>query len=382
MKIGILTFWWSEDNYGQILQCYALQKYLRDVGHDVFLIRYRSTHDYIKLPIWRKIIKAFNPIKLYGYLLSNGRRIADKRDNSRNRNFEDFRNKHIKQSPRIFCYYKELVQDPPLADVYIVGSDQVWNISEMSVDRAVNVINAYLLNFGDALIRRISYAASFGKNKGELDSSFIGIFASLLKKFDYISVREKSGLEICRQCGIDNAEWVPDPTMLLDTGIYRALYRNGETIRKPDKPYCFLYLLGNKFDFSIDRIYNWAQGKKIEIVYVSGNLQHDNFKKTYATIPEWIYLLENAEYVVTNSYHCAVFSLLFKKKFGVIPLVGRDIGMNSRFDSMFQLFNIENRFLKDDFSVLDMEIDVEVVSDIFQNIRDTCKLNEIIQRKR
>ncbi len=68
MKIGIMTFWWSEDNYGQLLQCYALQKYLRDQGHDPFLIRYDPRGDYAPTPLYRKLLKALNPVKLARYL--------------------------------------------------------------------------------------------------------------------------------------------------------------------------------------------------------------------------------------------------------------------------------------------------------------------------
>ena len=375
-----MTFWWSEDNYGQLLQCYALQKYLQNAGHDAYLIRYTSS-DYVKLSYWEKMLKIFSPVKLYNFIRNKKRRILGLQESRANpRHFETFRRNHIKQSEKTYYSHKELVEDPPLADIYIVGSDQIWNILDLPVRRAINVINAYLLNFGDPSIKRISYAASFGKECEELDDDFINVFSFLLKKFHYISVREGSGLEICKRCGIDNAEWVPDPTMLLDTSIYRALYK-GETIGKPNKPYCFLYLLGNQFNISVHEVYKWAKEKKIEIVYVTGNWRQDKFQKTYATIPEWIYLLEHSEYVITNSYHCAVFSLLFEKKFGIVPLTRNAIGMNSRFDSMFQLFGIEDRYVSTNLSVLDIDIDYRFVANTFQNIRDTCRLNEIVSEE-
>lgn len=380
MKIGIMTFWWDDDNYGQILQCYALQKYLRDAGHDAYLIRYDPRNDYIKTPIWKKILKAFNPVKLYMFLLCQKQKrvrksadVQEKYDNPRY--FDVFMDKHIKQSEKIYYSYKELVENPPSADMYIVGSDQVWNISIFGglVDKAANIIKAYLLYFGDTSIKRISYAASFGKEKEELNADFINIFMPLIKKFDYVSVREKSGVDICRQCGIDNAEWVPDPTLLMDVDIYRSLYRE-ESIRKPDKPYCFLYLVSNTFDFSIQTIYDWVQRKNIGIVYVTANSRKDDYEKTYATIPEWIYLLEHAEYVISNSYHCTIFSLFFGKRFGVIPLWGN----NTRFDSIFQLFGVEGRYMDLDFSVMDKDIDWQSVFDKFQSIRNACKLSEIV----
>ena len=370
MKIGILTHWWSEDNYGQILQCYALQKYLRDKGHDAYLIRYDPRKDRISTPLWEKIQKILNPVELYKFLsfrlLKQKRKMVDVREKKNNtRYFNVFRSKYIIQSEKIYYYYNELVEDPPAADAYIVGSDQVWNTFGVPINVSLNRIKAFLLNFGNSTIKRIAYAASFGKEK--LDRDSIEIFTSLLQKFDYISVREKSGLDICKKCGIDHAEWVPDPTLLLDVDVYRTLYKD-EPVIKPDKPYCFLYILKNEFSISIQSIYDWADKKGIDVIYITGNSKQDTYRKTYSTVPEWIYLIEHAEYVITNSYHCSIFSLLFKKKFGVISLKGENnMGMNNRFDSLFQWFEIEERFIDSDFNVINKEINWELVSSVLQS---------------
>jgi hypothetical protein len=193
-----------------------------------------------------------------------------------------------------------------------------------------------------------------------------------LQKFNYISVREKTGLDICAQCGINNADWVPDPTVLLSADKYRALYKN-EPIRKIDKKYCFLYFINNKCDFPVYTVYDWAKKNNLEVVYVTANSQIDKLLKKYATIPEWIYLLEHAEYVITNSFHCAVFSLIFEKQFGVIPL--STLGQNSRFNSLFKQFNIEEKYVgSTDFSVIDNEINWQSIRDVFENLRKNCKL--------
>jgi len=94
--------------------------------------------------------------------------------------------------------------------------------------------------------------------------------------------------------------------------------------------------------------------RNLEVVYVTGNNNHDSYTKTYASIEQWLFLLAHAEYVITNSYHCAVFSTIFNKKYGVLPLTGRHRGMNTRFDSLWEIFEIEQRILgKDNFEVLD-----------------------------
>jgi hypothetical protein len=369
-----MTFWWSDDNYGQILQCYALQKYLRDAGHDAYLIRYDPGNDYVKTPIRKKIIKAFNPVKLCNFLIYRLKKriIYDELEKKNTlRKFKEFKDRYIQQSEKIYYSYKELTDSPPEADVYIAGSDQVWNPDCIRYTITNNQLKAYFLDFGSSKITRISYAASFGNEI--VPDNFIQEITPLLKKFDYVSVREKSGLDICRKCGLDNAEWVSDPTMLLKAADYRALYAH-EPISKIEKPYCFLYILNNPYNFSIKAIYDWAKRKKLEIVYVTGNFKHDTYGKMYAAIPEWLYLIDNAEYVITNSFHCSLFSLVFQKRFGVIPLTGKDIGMNSRFDSLFEKFEVNQRFIDSSFAVLDTDINWNKVSDTFKNIQDSCTL--------
>jgi hypothetical protein len=385
MKIGVMTYWWSNDNYGQLLQCYALQKYLRDAGHDAYLIRYDMSNDYPSLSlsskIRKKMLNAINPIKLYKHVLYRIQAkeriaaIADEETKNKARNFDGFRSKHIKQSEMLYYFYDELKENPPKADVYIVGSDQIWNPDFLSSSWA----KAYFLDFGEASVKRTSYAASFGKE--ELDDDFVKTITPLLQKFDYVSVREKSGLDICKQCGVNGAEWVPDPTILLEADLYRALYKD-ESFEKPTRPYVFFYFLGNGSDFSVDSVYDWAKSKNLEVIYVSANQQFDKHDKTYATIPQWLYLLEHAEYVITNSFHCCVFSLIFQKKFGVASLSKKNVGMNTRMNSLFELFQIKERWLFSEFSVLDNEIDWLSVSKIFQSLRKNSKLSHIVGERK
>jgi len=349
MKIGILTFWWSEDNYGQLMQCYALQKYLRDAGHDVFLIRYRWEKD-VSDSFANRLLKATNPVKIIKHLKYKlYKRNINKEFISNNRKFSEFRNKYITYTDKIYYSYDELKKNPPEADVYIVGSDQVWRFGHRSLKRDIKKLHAYFLDFGDSSIKRFSYAASWGIT--ELKSEFIKEITPLLKKFKYVSVRESTGLTICEECGITNAEWVPDPTMLIKPEIYRSLYKESE-IRKPLKSYLMLYMLNNDCDFDLSKIYYFARSRNLEVVYVTGNGVIDDYDKYFATIPEWLYLIDNADYIITNSFHCCVFSTLFEKQYAVIPLTGKHVGMNSRLDSLFERFGIESRYIDNDFQVL------------------------------
>lgn len=363
MKIGIITHWWSNDNYGQQLQCFALQRYLRNLGNDVFLIRYYRNKDIISSTLLTKVIHFINPKQLIKYINCKLNQLKIKKEVlEHNRKFNEFRQKYIKMSDVEYFHYTELVENPPEADMYIVGSDQVWNSLNLPLKRFKNPLHAYFLDFGSPETKRCSYAASkmILKKKSE---EYIEEIKPMLSKFNYVSVREKELLSFCSECGYDNAEWVCDPTLLLSAEQYRELYKDNE-IQKPNKRYLLLYMLANKNEFDISLIYNFAAKKQLEVIYITGNGVVDKREKFFATIPEWLYLIDNAEYVITNSYHCGIFSSIFHKKFAIIPLSGRHSAMNARFENLFEMLGVEKRYLKqNDFSVLDNDyevIDVEI----------------------
>ena len=360
MKIGIVTFWWSNDNYGQLLQCYALQKYLRNLGNEVFLIRYKYPGDVKKNPFWIQCLKIFNPFFVVRYLMHKRNVAYVKNEQSiNNRHFNDFRSKYIVQSKKNYPSYSDLKNTPPDADVYIVGSDQVWNYWHVKPKLFVNQTHVYFLDFGNPDIKRLSYAASWGVTK--LPKAYKIYVSKMLQRFDYISVREESGLDLCRQCGRDDAEWVCDPTLLLNAEVYRSIYKENE-IRRCEKKYILLYMLSNECNFNIQHVYDFAASKGLEVVYVTGNGVMNKRSKFYATIPEWLYLIDNAEYVITNSFHCAIFSTIFNKQFGIVKLKGKISSMNIRFDSLFELCGTGNRYLSDsDFSVLNKAYKVKPV---------------------
>lgn len=360
MKIGIMTFWWSNDNYGQLLQCYAMQKYLRDLGHDAFLIRYNYKTDVKKNPLLIRCLKAFNPVLLARYILIK-KHVADVRSEQlkNDRGFDEFRARYIAQSERVYRSYFDLKANSPEADAYIVGSDQVWNYWHKNPRRYFNPNRAYFLDFGSENARRLSYAASWGVT--ELPEDYEEEIKPLLAGFEYVSVREESGVELCRECGRNDAEWVCDPTLLLSAEIYRSLYSENR-IRKPDGKYILLYMLDNECDFDVQSVYAFAEARGLKVIYVTGNGVIDGREKFFATIPEWLCLIDNAEYVITNSFHGSVFCTVFHKPFGVVRLTGKEASMNARFESLFDLRGTGNRYLSGtDFSVLDKDYELKSI---------------------
>ena len=373
VKIGIVTYWKSTCNYGEQLQNYALQEYLRRQGHDPFLIRYDYENDtiYGSRPLHVRIMRACNPKRLFNHFKVRKNNKEFMMDNLKHpREFEGFRDQHLVMS-RVYSSIDDLRNDPPEADMYITGSDQVWNTFDGGLIEMRNRLRAFFLDFGLEKTKRISYAASWGRySVPNEEKEFI---APLLSRFNAISVREKNGIEICRQLGRDDAVLSLDPVLLHDAEVYRKLYReNG--IKKHERKYVLFYYMNNDGKYNRKAVFDWATSKNLEIIYVTDDW-HDELKRSFPSVTEWLDLIDNAEYVITNSYHCVLFSLLFAKRFGVIKRFGKYEGMNARMNSLFDLFGIEPRFIDtSDFGVLERpedELNIEMT-------RGTIKPEEII----
>lgn len=353
MKIGIITFWKSEDNYGQQLQCFALQNYLRRKGHDAFLIRYDMDVDYKKTHFLIRVFKAFDIRRVVAHINNHIYRSKIANENLEHpRHFAEFRNRYIKQTEHIYNSWTELKSSPPEADMYIVGSDQVWNPNCIckNFSKMKDRIHVFFLDFGSNKVKRVSYAASWSIKK--IPTEYKVIISPLLKKFDYVSVREKNGVNLCSECGINNAKWLCDPTFLISPSEYRKIYKTAKYTQKPIKPYILFYYLNND-TFKIESLYAYAQKRNLDVVYISGNSQIDLYSKVYPSVEEWLYLVDNASYIVTNSFHCAVFSILFHKLFGVIQINGKSKDMNERIENLFSLCGIKPRYCTDsDYSIL------------------------------
>lgn len=332
MKIGIITYWQSNDNYGQLLQCFALQQYLRLQGHEPYLIRYdmsnRNMHASNK---WKKVYKILLVYPVIKYLLNRKKKrlqLALLSEISRKnafRKFDEFRQQMIVQSSKLYSSLYELQSDAPKADIYITGSDQVWsqllNIKENEV---------YFLNFGDSCTRRVSYAASFAMD--EYPTNLHKILKENLERFQAVSVREKVGVYICSSVGV-NAIQVVDPTLLLGCDVYRKIASN-----KKHSKYVYIYSLNvsTADEMYFNEIKQIANKRECDIVVtpasgcVPGIELFDGVIYDYASIPEWLANIDNAEFVVTTSFHGVVFCILLHTPFVYIPLKGNLAKMNNR----------------------------------------------------
>jgi hypothetical protein len=343
MKIGIMTFWWSADNYGQQMQAWALQQYLKGLGHEPFLIRYISVQDYRSEGKKGRFRRALNPKRIVARLIQEAKNRKNDAINKKHpRAFEQFREAHFAQSERIYHSLDELRAEPPEAEMYICGSDQIWNYPD-DFDSCKKVMRAFFLDFGKNDVRRIAYAASFGRD--EIPSAQCEFIKPLLAKFERVSVREPSGIQICANAGYNEAVSVVDPTLLLPAGAYRQIMAKPEQRPK----YCYLYIVGNKCDVPVKAIKTYCQGKELRLEYTASQSHFDRTATAFPTVPEWLSLIAEAECVITNSYHGMIFSILFNRPFAVLPLNGGMFGkMNNRIRSLLSALGCSDKIFEHD----------------------------------
>ena len=325
--IGVVTFWTSKDNYGQVLQCFALTIFLTKLGYSPKLIKCDLSE---KTNLLHKIktflLLCMSPFKMYEVILNKKLRKKTTLTNaSHPRKFDEFRSRYIPSTDII--HVRDISHKLPFFDAFVTGSDQVWG----------SLRPHYFLDFVPKGCKKIAYAVSMGGYK-PLGKDLLDL-KDLTSSFDYVSLREKQACDFFEHNKICKAECVPDPTFLLTRDDYKELY-NG---KKNGKGYIFLYLLGNKSQFDLNQVYQYAKKNKLEVVYVASQGREDHYAKEYSTIEEWLALIENAEMVLTNSFHGTAFSIIYRKKFATMLLTGPFAKMNDRIVDMLKKYGLENR---------------------------------------
>lgn len=366
MRIGILTFWKTEDNYGQLLQCYATQTYLRSLGHEVFLVKATNGRNYnptFKEQLISKLRTAYRlipypiylvkrAVKSLIYTLRHGRL----KSKDAKRGFEEFRNRYLNCTASEYTL-DDLIKNPPIADAFVVGSDQIWN----------TVDGMYFLSWANDKTKKISIAASFGARRAT--EEFTNLIKPWLKRFDLVTVREESGIEICKEADVKEVSLVPDPTLLLRDKDYLTI-ASEESI---NEPYIFIYFLGTRTDINWKEIHTFASRKGLKIIYVGSQGQEDKYPKETPTIEGWLNLMSKAEYVITNSFHGTIFAIQFHKKFIVYPVRGIAQKMNGRLTTLLNPLGLSNRIYNGNLSVIDEVIDFHQVFEKIDTATDFAK---------
>lgn len=349
MKIGIITFHWAT-NYGAILQSYALQEYLKKLGHDVYIINYRPSQ-YKKTFLKCVLSPRFwlTPLKLKEYF--------------KEQKLEDFREKYLNQT-KLFESLDDLKNNPPKMTVYICGSDQIWNPSFTTLGEG-KVTTSYFLDFGSTRIKRIAYAASFGCEDLPIDAAIIA--KNYLQNFNAISVRENSGLKIVKKLGISNSVVLCDPTMLLNSDNYSQLLESKSSTKSKT---VFNYILRSK-DSRVQ-----ALNKIFSNNYT---LITDNKTLSSNSITDWLNNIKHSSVVVTNSFHGMVLSIIFKTPFIVLEAKGTASAMNDRFRTLLQFLDLQERMIDSVNAnkineLLNSDIDWDVIHNKIKILQDNSRL--------
>lgn len=371
MKIGVITFWDSRSNYGQLLQCWALQQVLIGMGHDPYLIRY------VQMPDKARKFRMFQQegfVRSVIYRISHNRQInlnkKLKKENALHdqvRDFQGFLSDNIRLSEQVYDDILMLRTIPPQADVYLTGSDQVW-----SRNPAEDVDRAFFLDFGGDEVIRMSYAASFGSRI--CDAARLDAMKPLLARFKAISVRETSGCDICAAAGFPSAMVTLDPTLLLSQEHYLSIADKSIS----ESPYMMLYSINiestDQMDW--DSVKEFARQKGCEVRSVSstghipGRNDFEGSVAEYPTIPRWLGLIRNSEMVFTTSFHGVVFSILFHRNFVFYPLDGRYSPGNERVTDLLKRLQLEDHIWNRNMDYNDVCIpDWQRVDAIFEIMR-------------
>ena len=306
MKVALLTIWHVK-NYGAELQTYATVKALRQMGCQVEVIDYRLSDERKKSFLGKiaYIVELVSPLYY---------------------KFNQFWKKYIPSS----FYYKtseDLYRNPPKADVYMVGSDQVWN-----PDITKSRYNSYFLNFGPDSVKRVSYASSFGVGEWQHTDIFDDV-KSLLMRFDYITCREDLGVELLNNQFNLKAKSVVDPTLLFDSYPEFAMRSsNGKSL--------VFYPLSDDPELE-------SLSQKVAAILGLKVINNNNVRKILgriawnrSSIEEWVKNIAESQFVITRSFHGLVFSLLYNKQFALLKIRN---GRNSRVDNLLKKVGLENR---------------------------------------
>ena len=332
-SVGTLTFH-HVGNYGAILQAYALQQTLVDMGHDVEVIDYQ--------PNWANGSEGSLFRRMGRPVIRGARKILGVTGEERQRRTEQFRHENLRLSSTRYLDRVTLHREPPVYDAYITGSDQVWNPKIQRND------SSYFLTFAPPGKKRISYAASFGISS--LPDRFVSEYRDWLGQLHCVSTREFEGKRIIEQISGRDAQVTLDPTLLLDGEQWSQIA--APYVHK--RPYILYYCIwGDRLMTSssiriarqVSTLTGWdiiSVGGRPEMKLVLWRNCVPN-----AGPSEFVGLFQNASFVVTDSFHGTAFAINYERPFAVIANLSLppEQARSSRITTLLKMLGIENRLV-------------------------------------
>ena len=326
-RVGIITIY-DENNYGNRLQNYAVQKIIENMGFEV------------------QTLKNINIVDGIDYLEE-----AKKVDKSRREKFLEF-NKNINVYDEVIYHHKVPKDLEKKFDYFVIGSDQIWNHN--FPDRFSDFVFADFVPSQKVIV----FSASFGIS--EIETEHINKYEKV-KNIKNISVREEAGKEILeKNFNISNVEHLIDPTLMLSAEEWKKVSKKPENLDTEN--YIFKYFLGPISEKRNKEILRFAKEKNYKVIDIM-----DKKEDFYATGPsEFIYLIENSKVVFTDSFHSCIFSIIFNKPFLYFPREGNLKNINSRLESLFNKFNISGRYFDKKISDTVLDFDNTNIKEILK----------------
>jgi len=306
MKIGLLTYHHSA-NIGAMMQTYATCRALKELGHEVVIVDIRQPE------------RQHHGIKKIVSTVFLGKHLYD---------LEYFEHVFYPAMTRRYYNLEDLRNNPPQVDCLLVGSDQTWN-----PDKSKEVSMAYFLDFGDEKLKRISYASSFGAAIWERSEEMTKMVNEALHRFDFISVREKSGLKICNQTFGLNSQLVLDPTLL-----FEGYPEITGAIKQRDELLCYKLTRNNDF---FNNINNVKRLINLPVRLLNNPTPVRGLRYTYPpSVKEWVQRIGGARFILTDSFHGVAFSLNYQRQFVVIR---NHTIRDARFVELLEAVGLEDR---------------------------------------
>lgn len=373
MKLAILTQP-LHDNYGGLFQAYALKEVLQEMGHEVIIINRVQKYRYRSTPLWRKFASIAKSI-LIGRRIHPNVFLKMSHKEELSRETSKFRDKYIPNLSHLIIDNEGMQELNTMGfDAYIVGSDQCWR------PKYSPNIRSYFLDFAvdDSRVKRIAYAASFGVSHWEFTDEDTLACKELLQKFDAISVREDSAIDLIKtNLSRTDAQHVLDPTMLLSPHQYKAIVDKEKIAPSPGNLKVYVLDKTPEKDNLVKMLESKLQLNAFEVL-PEKRLNEEkvtNNNINYFVFPNpaiWLRGFQDAKFVVTDSFHGTVFSILHNIPFIAIGNVDRGL---SRFQSLLKMFGLEDRLITDINSVnidnfVEKEIDWERVNEVLEKERE------------
>lgn len=377
MKKTALVSCYFKNNYGSLLQAYATQKILDDMGIENETINIDENIDFKKgkrkyylsqITNFTFIKSKFGMIKLKIDKKLNKQ--LGKNISIRDNKFKEFRVNYRLTSP--INTYADLTKTCENYENVVVGSDQLW--------LPVNVVaDYYTLNWVPANVNKVSFSTSFGVST--VPEKYKELYKKFLSRINHLSTREDAGKKIIKELADKDAEVVCDPTLLFNKEEWMVIQKQEPII---DGKYILCYFLGNSIEYR-----KFAERLKAKTGCKIVSLNHCDEYVKYSDVfadetpydvgpSEFLNLIRNAEYICTDSFHGTVFSLINNKNFYVFRRYNKKskVSTNSRLDSLLGRVGLNERLLdgnEEIEKVLDMKIDYENVNNKLEEFRNTSK---------